>query len=74
MKQVCNLGRLLVRLFTAIGFATVVVMWTPIVSWWAHAYSGPIEQPKGDILILLSAAADDRGGISYSSYWRARHV
>jgi uncharacterized SAM-binding protein YcdF (DUF218 family) len=37
-------------------------------------YSGPIEQPKGDVLILLSAAADDEGGISYSSYWRARQA
>jgi uncharacterized SAM-binding protein YcdF (DUF218 family) len=26
------------------------------------------------VLILLSAAADDLGGISYSSYWRAREA
>jgi uncharacterized SAM-binding protein YcdF (DUF218 family) len=57
-----------------VGIITVLVMITPIVSWWALAYSGPIEQPKGDILILLSAAADDKGGISFSSYWRARHA
>ena len=51
----------------------MLVISTPIVSWWARAYSGPIEQPKGDVLILLSAAADEKyGGISYSSYWRAR--
>ena len=47
---------------------------TPTVSWWVQAYSGPIEQPKGDVLILLSAAADDNSGISYSSYWRARYA
>jgi uncharacterized SAM-binding protein YcdF (DUF218 family) len=52
----------------------VLVIATPIVTWWALAYSGPLEQPKGDVLILISAAADDRGGISYSSYWRARHA
>jgi uncharacterized SAM-binding protein YcdF (DUF218 family) len=67
-------GRGLNHLLAAIGLITVLVMATPIVSWWALAYSGPMEQPKGDILILLSAAGDDRGGISFSSYWRARQA
>ena len=68
-------GRWLNRLFAVIGFTTVLVISTPIVSWWARAYSGPIEQPKGDVLILLSAASDEKyGGISYSSYWRARQA
>jgi uncharacterized SAM-binding protein YcdF (DUF218 family) len=62
------------RLFAGIGLLTVLVLVTPLVSWWARAYSGPIEQPKGDILILLSAANDDHGLISYSSYWRARYA
>jgi|ERR1022692_1119844 uncharacterized SAM-binding protein YcdF (DUF218 family) len=66
--------RSLVRLLAVIGLLTVLVITTPIVSWWALVYSGPIEQPKGDVLILLSAAADDEGGISYSSYWRARQA
>jgi uncharacterized SAM-binding protein YcdF (DUF218 family) len=67
-------ARWVTRLLAAIGLIVVIVMATPIVSWWVLAYSGPIEQPKGDILILLSAAADDRGGISFSSYWRGRHA
>ena len=67
-------SRALNRLLAAIGLITVLVMATPLVSWWALAYSGSIEQPKGDVLILLSAASDDRGGISFSSYWRARHA
>jgi uncharacterized SAM-binding protein YcdF (DUF218 family) len=62
------------RLLAAIGLITVLAIATPIVSWWARAYSGPIERPRGDVLILLSAASDDRGGISYSSYWRAREA
>lgn len=57
-----------------IGLITVLVISTPLVSWWGRLYSGPIERPKGDILILLSAAKDDNGGISYSSYWRARYA
>ena len=67
-----KLRRGLTRLLVSIGLITVVVVATPVVSWWARAYSGPINQPSGDILILLSAASDDNGNISYSSYWRAR--
>jgi uncharacterized SAM-binding protein YcdF (DUF218 family) len=74
MKSLHKAGRWLNRLLAAIGLITVLVMATPIVTWWALAYSGPLEQPKGDVLILLSAATDDRGGISFSSYWRARHA
>ena len=74
MRVLYTAGRSLVRLLAVIGLLTVLVITTPIVSWWALVYSGPIEQPKGDVLILLSAAADDEGGISYSSYWRARQA
>jgi uncharacterized SAM-binding protein YcdF (DUF218 family) len=75
MRTLRNAGRALNRLLAVIGLITVLVISTPIVSWWARAYSGPIVQPKGDVLILLSAAADDKyGGISYSSYWRARQA
>jgi uncharacterized SAM-binding protein YcdF (DUF218 family) len=64
----------LTRLLVTICLITVLATATPVVSWWAHAYSGPIEQPRGDVLILLSAANDDQGMISYSSYWRARYA
>lgn len=74
MRMLHKAGNWLSRLLAAIGLITVLVIATPIVSWWARAYSGPIERPRGDVLILLSAAGDDRGGISYSSYWRAREA
>ena len=64
----------LARLLAAIGLIMVLATVTPIDRWWAHAYSGPIEQPRGDVLILLSAAGDSEGGISYSSFWRARYA
>ncbi len=72
MGDVHRAGRWFSRLLAVIGLVTVLVISTPIVSWWAWAYAGSIDQPRGDILILLSAAADDANGISYSSYWRAR--
>jgi uncharacterized SAM-binding protein YcdF (DUF218 family) len=74
MKTLRIAGRWFSRICAVIGFIFVLVTVTPIVSWWARAYSGPLEQPKGDILIFLSAADDDRGGISFSSYWRARQA
>jgi uncharacterized SAM-binding protein YcdF (DUF218 family) len=64
----------LTRLLAAIGLIVVLVTVTPIDAWWAYAYSGPIDQPKGDVLILLSAANDDQGLLSFSSYWRARYA
>jgi uncharacterized SAM-binding protein YcdF (DUF218 family) len=69
-----KVGRWFTRFFATIGFVTVLAMVTPIDAWWAHAYSGPIEQPQGEVLILLSAAIDDQGLISFSSYWRARYA
>jgi uncharacterized SAM-binding protein YcdF (DUF218 family) len=56
------------------GFLVLLIVATPLVSWWARLYAGPINQPEGDVLIVLSAANDDNGGISYSSYWRARQA
>jgi uncharacterized SAM-binding protein YcdF (DUF218 family) len=75
MNPLRKAARILFRLFAALGFLMVLVSFTPVVTWWAEAYAGPIQLPKGDVLILLSAAADNEfGGISYSSYWRARHA
>jgi len=69
-----RLYRTTVRLCAIIGLITILTLTTPLVHWWAIASSGPIEQPKGDILIVLSAARDQNGGMSFSSYWRARQA
>jgi len=69
-----SIGRALFRALAFIGLLVIIVVATPIDKWWAHALSGSIDQPHGDILILLSAANDDHGTMSYSSYWRARYV
>jgi uncharacterized SAM-binding protein YcdF (DUF218 family) len=61
-------------LLATIGLLAVLAIVTPVDRWWAHAYAGTLDQPKGDVLILLSAANDDHGFISYSSYWRARYA
>ena len=76
MKMLRKAARFFFRLCAVLGFLMVFVSLTPVVTWWAEAYAGPIQQPKGDVLILLSAAGDEEsgGGISYSSYWRARQA
>lgn len=74
MKSFGDLGRVLNRALWFVGLVTVLVVLTPITGWWARAYSGPLDRPKGDVLVMLSAAGDDNGGISYSSYWRARYA
>lgn len=74
MTPLAQASRWLNRLLALIGLTVVLATATPIDRWWAHAYSGPIEQPRGDVLILLSAASDDHDLISFSSYWRARYA
>jgi uncharacterized SAM-binding protein YcdF (DUF218 family) len=69
-----RLYRSLARLCAIVGLITILAIATPLVHWWAIATAGPIEQPKGDVLIVLSAARDQNGGMSFSSYWRARQA
>jgi uncharacterized SAM-binding protein YcdF (DUF218 family) len=74
MNIMRSASRWFTRAFAVIGLVVVLALATPIDRCWAYAYSGSIEQPKGDVLILLSAASDDKGLISFSSYWRARYA
>lgn len=69
-----TLYRGLRNVLALLGLLTVLILTTPIDFWWAHAYAGSVDQPRGDVLIVLSAANGDHGFISYSSYWRARYA
>jgi len=69
-----RMARVTQKILAVFGLLILLVVATPLVSWWARLYAGPIDQPKGEILIVLSAAKDENGGISYSSYWRARQA
>lgn len=62
------------RMLMTLGLVALLVSVTPVDAWWAHAYAGRLDLPHGDVLIVLSAANDDDGFISYSSYWRARYA
>ncbi len=62
--------RLLRGVLMSIGALYLIVTFTPLDKWWIGGLSGPMCNPHGDILILLSAEALS-DAIGYDSYWRA---
>lgn len=64
------LRELIVRVLAGIGALYLLVTFTPIDNWWINRLTGPIYNPKGDILVLLGAEAF-KDAIGYESYWRA---
>ena len=58
------------RVLAAIGFLYVLVSATPIDEWWIRFLAGPWNDPKGDVLVVLSADAV-KDVIGASSYWRS---
>lgn len=69
-----SLFRWLQGLLSALGLLVVLVSVTPLVPWWARCLSGPFDDPKGDVLIVLGSSAADYGTIGGSSYWRALYA
>jgi uncharacterized SAM-binding protein YcdF (DUF218 family) len=68
MKRLWNL---LVAILAWVGLLVTAVMFTPLVPWWAGKVGGPIEDPTGDVLIVLSGSGLEDGIIGQSSYWRS---
>jgi uncharacterized SAM-binding protein YcdF (DUF218 family) len=48
-----------------------VVTFSPVLSWWAARLSGAMNDPAGDILIVLAGDRTEPGMIGRSSYWRS---
>jgi uncharacterized SAM-binding protein YcdF (DUF218 family) len=61
----------LVVLMALLGFLVAIVMFTPLVPWWARKLGGPMDDPTGEVLIVLSGSALEDGVIGESSYWRS---
>ncbi len=58
------------RVLAGVGVLFLVICFTPLTTWWAHALARPWESPRGDVLIVLGGdRVDDMLG--YSSYWRS---
>jgi uncharacterized SAM-binding protein YcdF (DUF218 family) len=66
-----RLRNLLIALLAATGLLVTTVMFTPLVPWWARKLAGPMDDPTGQILIVLGGSALEDGIIGQSSYWRS---
>jgi len=58
----------------AAGFLLLLVTVTPCVSWFAMRLAGSWQEPKGDVLVILSAAGPNLGIIDLSTYWRCTYA
>jgi uncharacterized SAM-binding protein YcdF (DUF218 family) len=63
--------KLLTGLLAATGLLVGTVMFTPLVPWWARKLAGPMDDPSGEVLIVLGGSALEDGIIGQSSYWRS---
>jgi uncharacterized SAM-binding protein YcdF (DUF218 family) len=66
-----RLRKLLIGLLAATGLVVGTVMFTPLVPWWARKLAGPMDDPNGEVLIVLGGSALEDGIIGQSSYWRS---
>lgn len=69
-----TLLRALGFLLASIGAVAVLATVTHVVSWYAGKLAGPWNDPKGDVLIVLSGSSSDGGELGYSSYLRAQYA
>lgn len=78
MKIWALLGRRFVRLLTiamaGIGALLTIVTVTPLVPWWARKLAGPWNDPRGEVLIVLSGSPANAEVIGESSYWRSAYA
>ena len=63
-------AKLLQHFLTGIGALYVIVTFTPLDNWWTNRLCGPIDDPKGDVLILLGAETFP-DAMGYETYMRA---
>src|SRR5260370_9924879 len=65
-----TVAKLLQRVLAGIGALYVIVTITPFDGWWTNLLCGPINDPKGDVLIVLGAEAFP-DAMGYESFLRA---
>lgn len=63
--------RWLTRVAAALGFLFLIVTFTPLDFWLATRLAGPWNDPKGDVLIVMTGSLLDERTMGLSSYWRA---
>jgi uncharacterized SAM-binding protein YcdF (DUF218 family) len=58
----------------ALGFLLGVIMFSPLVPWWARKLGGSWDDPSGDVLIVLGGASLEDNVLGVSSYWRSTYA
>jgi uncharacterized SAM-binding protein YcdF (DUF218 family) len=58
-------------ILVGLGVLLIVVTFIPVDQWWARRLTGPLNDPEGDVLIVLGASALEDGVIGESTYWRS---
>jgi uncharacterized SAM-binding protein YcdF (DUF218 family) len=71
MRAFRRLIRLLIGVCAVIGLLFLIATFTPLDFWWATAYAGPWDDPKGDVLVVLTGSLLDEKTIGLNSYWRS---
>ena len=74
MRIARGLWRAAINCLATIGLLLCVVTFTPVIPWYAMRLSGPWYEPKGDVLVILSAAGPNIGVIDPSTYWRCTYA
>jgi uncharacterized SAM-binding protein YcdF (DUF218 family) len=72
--MISRIRRFVTGLFAAVGFTLLVVTFTPLDDWYATRLSGNWNNPKGDVLIVLSASKGPNGLLARDSYLRAMYA
>jgi len=71
MRGIRLVGRIILRCLAAIGLLVVVLVSTPLTTWWATALAGRWDDPKGDVLIVLAGSLIDTNILGDNSYLRS---
>lgn len=66
-----RLWRRLVWLSAVFGAAMAIILFTPVTVPWAGWLASPWEDPRGEVLVVLTGSQLRSGMLGSSSYWRA---
>jgi uncharacterized SAM-binding protein YcdF (DUF218 family) len=54
----------------ALGWLVLLITFSPLIDWWTAALTGPWNDPRGEVLIVLAGDSAGDGFVGRSSYWR----